>query len=126
MKRISGIVKNADEKSLVLLDELGSGTDPSQGSAIAMGVLEHLRSGNVSTIVTTHHAAVKNFGYTHSGAVNASVAFDAVTMKPTYEIIEGVPGESHAVEIAQSMGLPETIIKKADEYLENGMQRFLK
>ncbi len=120
MKRISEITKKAGSSSLVLLDELGSGTDPSQGSAIAMGILEHLRTNSISTIVTTHHAAVKNFGYTHKGAVNASVAFDAVTMKPTYEIIEGVPGESHALEIAQSIGLPEEIISKAGQYMESG------
>ena len=120
MKRISEIIRNAGSRSLVLLDELGSGTDPTQGSAIAMGILEHLRTSGVSTIVTTHHAAVKNFGYTHKGAVNASVAFDAVTMKPTYEIIEGVPGESHALEIAQSSGLPKKIISKAEQYMESG------
>ena len=120
MKRISEVINSAGTNSLVLLDELGSGTDPSQGSAIAMGVLEHLRSRDIATIVTTHHAAVKNFGYTHKGAVNASVSFDAETMRPTYEIIEGVPGESHAVEIAESMGLPESIIARAGEYLDSG------
>ena len=120
MTRMSNIVKAVDAGSLVLLDELGSGTDPSQGSAIAMGVLEYLRSRGISTIVTTHHAAVKNFGYTHEGAVNASVAFDSVTMRPTYEIIQGVPGESHAVEIAQSCGLGDEIIGRAEEYLQNG------
>ncbi len=120
MKRISEITNNADKSSLVLLDELGSGTDPSQGSAIAMAVLEHMRAEKISTIVTTHHAAVKNFGHTRSGAVNASVSFDPETMKPTYEIIEGVPGESHAVEIAQTMGLPDSIIKEAGSLLDNG------
>ena len=120
MKRISEVVNNCRDNSLVLLDELGSGTDPTQGSAIAMAVLEHLRQEGISTIVTTHHAAVKNFGYTHKGAVNASVAFDAETMKPTYRIIEGVPGESHAIEIAQSMGLPSSIIDSAGGYLDNG------
>ena len=119
MKRISEVVNNCSESSLVLLDELGSGTDPSQGSAIAVAVLEHLGTTGVSTIVTTHHAAVKNFGYTRSGAVNASVAFDAETMKPTYSIIEGVPGESHAIEIAQSMGLPAEIIKAAESFYDN-------
>lgn len=120
MTRISGILDTAGQHSLILLDELGSGTDPSQGSAIAMGVLEHLRENGTSTIVTTHHAAVKNFGYTHKGAVNASVAFDSVTMRPTYEIVQGVPGESHAIEIAQSCGLSGEIIKKAEGYMENG------
>ena len=120
MSRISAIASEAGERSLVLLDELGSGTDPSQGSAIAMGVLEYLRSRAVSTIVTTHHAAVKNFGYTHEGAVNASVAFDAATMKPTYEIIQGIPGESHAIEIAQACGLEPEIIRKAEDYMEGG------
>ena len=119
MRRISSIIKSADERSLVLLDELGSGTDPSQGSAIAMGVLNFLLENSISTIITSHHSAVKNFGYTNKGAVNASVAFDSETMKPTYRIIEGVPGESHAVEIAESMGLPEKIITLSKKYLEN-------
>jgi len=120
MKRIGEIISSADKNSLVLLDELGSGTDPTQGSAISMAVLDNLLCNNIPTIITSHHAAVKNFGYTHRGAVNASVSFDSETLKPTYEIIEGVPGESHAVEIAQSMGLPDSIIKKAGEFLENG------
>jgi len=120
MTRISSIIEKAGSDSMILLDELGSGTDPSQGSAIAMGVLEQLRLNSISTIVTTHHAAVKNFGYTHKGAVNASVAFDSVTMKPTYEIVQGVPGESHAIEIAQSCGLNRDIIIKAENYMENG------
>ncbi|MDC7227155.1 MAG: endonuclease MutS2 [Spirochaetales bacterium] len=120
MKRISEIVYECGEKSLVLLDELGSGTDPSQGAAIAMAVLDNMRAKGISTIVTSHHAAVKNFGYTRKGAVNASVSFDAETLSPTYEIIEGVPGESHAVEIAQSMGLPDGIVSEAEKYLENG------
>ncbi len=120
MTRISAIIREAGTESLILLDELGSGTDPSQGSAIAMGVLEYFRKNGISTIVTTHHAAVKNFGYTHEGAVNASVAFDSVTMKPTYEIVQGVPGESHAIEIAQSCGLSGDIIKNAEDYMENG------
>ena len=119
MRRISNVLSNADIKSLVLLDELGSGTDPSQGSAIAMGILQYLLRNKISTIITSHHSAVKNFGYTNKGAVNASVAFDSETMKPTYEIIEGVPGESHAVEIAEAMGLPEEVIDLAESYLQN-------
>ena len=120
MKRISEIIRQADAGTLVLLDELGSGTDPSQGSAIASAVLEHLHEKNISTVTTSHHAAIKKFGYTREGAVNASVSFDSETMKPTYEIIEGVPGESHAVEIAQTMGLPESVIRSAEKYYDDG------
>ena len=120
MSRISSIIKNASKGSLVLLDELGSGTDPEQGSAIAMGILENFRKKMISTILTTHHAAVKNFGYTHERALNASVAFDSLTMKPTYEIIEGLPGESHAIEIAQSCGICDEIIEISDQYLNKG------
>ena len=120
IKRIANIIKTANQKSLVLLDELGSGTDPSQGAAIAMGILENLREKGIKTIITSHHTAVKNYGYTHKGVKNASVAFDTKTMKPSYKIIDGVPGESHAIEIAQSNGLQDVIIKKANSFLESG------
>ncbi|MDC7125975.1 MAG: endonuclease MutS2 [Spirochaetales bacterium] len=120
MKRISEIINQADQKSLILLDELGSGTDPVQGSAIATSILEYLGKNKVQAIVTSHHSSVKNFGYTYKGARNASVAFDTETMKPTYEIIEGIPGESHAVDIAVQMGLPKGVIEKTEKLLENG------
>ena len=120
MSRVSDIIKKSDEKSLVLLDELGSGTDPVQGSAIAVGIMKDLLERNVSSIITTHHASVKNFGYTNEGAVNASVDFDSVSLKPTYRIIEGIPGESHAFEIAQSCGIPGNIIESAEGYLNRG------
>ncbi len=120
MKRISEILRKSDNRTMVLLDELGSGTDPVQGSAIASSVLEELLGRNVTTVVTTHHSAVKRFGYTRSGAANASVEFDSETMKPTYRIIEGVPGESHAVEIALSCGIDRRIIESAKKLIDDG------
>jgi DNA mismatch repair protein MutS2 len=115
---IAGIAGRATGRSLVLLDELGSGTDPEEGSAIAMAVLDHLIEKNVRLIVTTHHGILKNYGYTRQGAENASVEFDQRTLSPTYRIITGIPGESRALDIAGRNGLSPGIIAKARSYLD--------
>jgi DNA mismatch repair protein MutS2 len=115
---IADICAKADEKSLVLLDELGSGTDPEEGSAIAMAVLDFLIQQKTRLMITTHHGMLKNYGYTREGVENASVEFDSKTLSPTYRIIMGVPGESRAVDIAGRNGLPENIIAKARSYLD--------
>lgn len=117
MKNIAAAVKNADEKSLVLLDELGSGTDPQEGSAIAMAVLDTLIEKKSFVLVTTHHGILKNYGYTHPACINASVDFDEDTLSPTYRLLMGVPGESHALDIAKRSGLPRFVTKKAKDYL---------
>jgi DNA mismatch repair protein MutS2 len=115
---IADICARAGEKSLVLLDELGSGTDPEEGSAIAMAVLDFLIEKKTRLMITTHHGILKNYGYTREGVENASVEFDSKTLSPTYRIIMGVPGESRAVDIAGRNGLPETIIAKTRSYLD--------
>ncbi len=119
MKNIAAAVKHADEKSLVLLDELGSGTDPTEGSAIAMAVLDHLIDKHAFVLVTTHHGILKNYGYTNEYCVNASVDFDSNTLSPTYRLLMGVPGESHALDIAKRSGLPHYTVDKAKSYLTN-------
>ena len=118
MTNIAGIAGAATERSLVLLDELGSGTDPEEGSAIAMAILDYLIEKKVRLITTTHHGILKNYGYTRQGAENASVEFDGRTLSPTYRIVMGVPGESRALDIAARNGLPPEIIAKARSCLD--------
>jgi DNA mismatch repair protein MutS2 len=118
MTNIAGIAGAATEKSLVLLDELGSGTDPEEGSAIAMAILDYLIEKKVRLITTTHHGILKNYGYTRPGVENASVEFDGRTLSPTYRILMGIPGESRAVDIAARNGLPPAIVATARSYLD--------
>jgi len=115
---VSAITANATEKSLVLLDELGSGTDPQEGGAIAMAVLDYLIGKNTRMIVTTHHGILKHYGYTRQGVENASVEFNAQTLSPTYKIISGLPGESRAIEIAAANGLDSEIVASARNYID--------
>jgi len=115
---ISGITAHATEKSLILLDELGSGTDPQEGGAIAMAVLDYLIKKNARMIITTHHGILKHYGYTRAGVENASVEFDAHTLSPTYKIINGLPGESRALDIASANGLNHEIVSKARSYID--------
>ena len=117
MKKIAEMVQNADEKSLVLLDELGSGTDPQEGGAIAMAALDTLIEKKAFVLVTTHHGILKNYGYTHPSCINASVEFSTDTLSPTYRLLMGVPGESHAIDIALRSGLPVNIVEQAKTYI---------
>ncbi|MFQ3547023.1 MAG: Smr/MutS family protein [Termitinemataceae bacterium] len=118
MTNIASIIQKATEHSLVLLDELGSGTDPEEGSAIAMALLDHCIETGCRVFVTTHHSILKNYGYSKPGVQNASVEFDKNTLSPTYRIIMGIPGESRALEIAQRNGLPPDLVRKARSYLD--------
>ena len=117
MKNIADILKNATSKSLIALDELGNGTEPQEGSAIAMAVLDELLEKRPFVFVTTHHASLKNYGYTKDFCENASVEFDNTTLEPQYKIIMGVPGESHAFDIAAKSGLNANIIANAKNFL---------
>ncbi|GHV16417.1 endonuclease MutS2 [Spirochaetia bacterium] len=117
MTNIAAIAQSATADSLILLDELGSGTDPQEGSAIAMAILDHLIEKGSRLIVTTHHGVLKNYGYTRLGVENASVEFDSRTLSPTYRIVMGIPGESRAVDIAERNGLPAEIVRAARAYL---------
>jgi DNA mismatch repair protein MutS2 len=117
MTNIAGIAAMATDNSLVLLDELGSGTDPEEGRAIAMAILDYLIEKRSRLITTTHHGVLKNYGYTRPGVENASVEFDSRTLSPTYRIVMGVPGESRAVDIALRNGLPSEIVDRARSYI---------
>ncbi len=118
MTNMASIASRASDTSLVLLDELGSGTDPEEGSAIAMSILDHFIARRSRVLVTTHHGILKNYGYTKEGVVNASVDFDSKTLSPTYRIVLGIPGESHALDIAARNGLPPDIVGRARSYLD--------
>lgn len=117
MKNIAQAVSNAKSDSLILLDELGSGTDPQEGTAISMAVLDLLIQKKSFVLVTTHQGILKNYGYTNPACVNASVEFDTTTLSPSYHLLMGVPGESHALDIAQKSGLPKDIVKAARNYI---------
>lgn len=119
MKNIARAVTKADSGSLVLLDEFGSGTDPQEGAAISMAVLDKLIEKKSFVLITTHQGIIKNYGYTHQECINASVEFSTDTLSPTYKLLMGVPGESHALEIALKSGLPNEIVKKARSYIAN-------
>ncbi len=120
MARVSGAVREAGEGVLVLLDELGSGTDPAEGSAIGVSVLEHLAASGALCIVTTHHDALKHYAYQAAHAENASVEFDAGDLSPTYRIRMGAAGPSNAMSVAQMMGLPESVLARAEALLMKG------
>jgi DNA mismatch repair protein MutS2 len=111
------ILNRANSGSLVLLDELGMGTDPVEGAALAQAVLEKLQAKGAKTIATTHYGELKNFALTHKKAVNACVEFDPVTFKPTYRLLMGRPGLSLAFEVALKCGLAEKVVSRAKEFL---------
>ncbi|MBP5601782.1 MAG: Smr/MutS family protein [Treponema sp.] len=117
MKNIAQAVTKANKSTLVLLDELGSGTDPLEGTAIAMSVLDTLIEKKAFVLVTTHMGILKNYGYTNPGCVNASVEFDTSTLSPSYKLMMGIPGESHAIAIARKSGLPQEIVNHAKDYI---------
>lgn len=112
------ILKRAARHSLVILDELGAGTDPQEGAALARALLTHLLEGGITTLVTTHHPELKAFAHSHPGVVNASVEFDLETLQPTYHLTIGLPGRSNALAIARRLGMPEQIINTARQDLD--------
>lgn len=117
MKRISSILTEATPSSLILFDELGSGTDPVEGSAIAQSILEYAIEHASLTLVTSHHTMLKQFAWAKEEVINASMAFDESSLKPTFTITVGLPGESHGLDMAKQMGLPESVITAAERLL---------
>ena len=107
------ILKKADQNSLVILDELGAGTDPQEGAALARAILSDLLGRGITTFVATHYPELKTFAHTTPGVVNASLEFNVQTLRPTYKLTLGLPGRSNALAIAQRLGLPQEIIEAA-------------
>ncbi|WP_291316975.1 endonuclease MutS2 [Desulfuromonas sp.] len=119
LTRIGQILEQADGDSLVLLDEAGTGTDPAEGGALAMAVLDSLRDRGARTIVTTHLNLVKGYAQIETGVENAAVEFDEQTLAPTYRLHYGIPGASSAFTIARRLGLPEDVLERAGGYLRD-------
>ena len=130
VQRIARCVSEAAPDTLVLLDELGAGTDPEEGAVLGYAVLEALVKANVFAVVTTHLGRLKDFAYQHQGAENGSMAFDGETLRPLYRLDLGIPGNSHALDIASRVGMPKSIVARArellgkrDQTLDNLIQR---
>ena len=115
LRNIAEILSSADENSLVLLDELGGGTDPAEGAALGKSIIEYLHTRNARTVVSTHISPLKNLGYTVPGIENASVEFDIATLRPTHKLLIGTPGSSNALAIATRLGLPDEVITSAEK-----------
>ncbi len=120
MRNIVAITEKADSSSLVLLDELGAGTDPAEGAALAIAVIEELMGRGACIMATTHYTELKKYAVSRQGVENASMEFDIDTLSPTYRLITGMPGRSNAFEISRKLGLDENIVRAAGDLLRNG------
>ncbi|MDE6047864.1 MAG: hypothetical protein K2F56_04475, partial [Anaeroplasmataceae bacterium] len=119
MKKMNEILNAATFQSLVLLDELGSGTDPKEGSSLAIAMIDYLKRRGARLLVTTHYSDLKSYAYREKDVLNASVEFNTNTLLPTYRLLIGVPGKSNAIEIASRLGIPKEIISASKGYMQS-------
>ena len=123
-RNIVRIIEKAEEGDLILLDEVGAGTDPDEGAALARSIIEHFLHSEIAVVATTHYAALKTYAYTQPGVENASVEFDLKTLRPTYRLLIGIPGASNAFSISRQLGLLQDIVARAEIYVNEEHTHF--
>lgn len=123
-RNIVRIIERAEQGDLVLLDEVGAGTDPDEGAALARSIIEHFLHRHIAVLATTHYAALKTYAYTQKGIENASVEFDLSTLRPTYRLLIGIPGASNAFSISRQLGLSQDIVTRAEIYINEEHTHF--
>ena len=123
-RNIVRIIEKAQCGDLILLDEVGAGTDPDEGAALARSIIEYFLHNKIAVVATTHYAALKTYAYTQPGVENASVEFDLKTLRPTYRLLIGIPGASNAFSISRQLGLPQDIVARAEIYINEEHTHF--